>query len=184
MKEDLIRRCKDQATGKISNTLILFLTLLLIGFFIFCFYPIKVLKATNFQREEYLKSWRIKNGEIFAIEYIHSVEQSPVLENFLVEHKDIVLLDTYFHSYGAGLPATTPYKTEITDKGIHVYDINLKIEDLIYRTSSLGREHKLIFRNKDFMFLDFSNHRTGVRFQIDHMANLAYLIKECRYFGR
>lgn len=170
--------------GVFPNTLSLFLILAIMVGLIFSFFPIKVLKATNFQTKEYLKSWKIKDGEIFGIEYIHSVEQSPVLENFLVEDKDIILVDTYFHSYGAGLPATTPYKTEITDKGIHVYDMNLKIENLIYRTSSQGREHKLIFRNKDFMLLDFSTHRTAVRFHIDHMTNLAYIIKEGKYFER
>ncbi len=184
MKKESSKKHKDKGIGVFPNTLSLVLLIGFICLLIFCFYPIKVLKASNFKTGEYLKSWRIKDGEVFAIEYIHSVEQSPVLENFLVDKGDIILLDTYFHSFGAGLPATTPYKTEITDEGIHVYDMNLKIDNLIYRTSSQGREHKLIFRNRDFMLLDFSTHRTAVRFHIDYMTNLTYIIKEGNYFER
>ncbi|HLS53447.1 MAG TPA: DUF1850 domain-containing protein [Tissierellaceae bacterium] len=169
---------KGQGIGKLSNTLPYLIILLILIAVIYLLFPVKVLKASNFSNNEYLKAWKIKNGQVFSIEYIHSVEQSPVIENFLVKGRDIILQDTYFHSYGAGLPATTPYKFEITEDGLRVYDINLKIEDLIYRTSGEGREHKLILGNKEYMFLDFSPHRTGVKFDIGYMINLSYFIKE------
>ena len=178
MKKESSKATRTKGIGTIPNTLSYILILILLLVFIYLLWPTKVLRASNFKTGEELKQWKVGDGDIFSIEYIHSVEQSPVIENFLIDNKDIILQDTYFHSYGAGLPATTPYKTELTENGIRVYDINLKIEDLIYRTSSQGREHKVIVGNKDYMFLDFSSHRTGVRFELENMTRLKYLIKE------
>ncbi len=183
-KESSRQNIRRKGIGKLPNTFFPYLLLIIGISLIYLLFPIKVLKASNFKNGHYLKSWKIKDGEIFGIQYIHSVEQSPVLENFLVKGKDIRLQDTYFHSYGAGLPATTPYKTEITEDGIRVYDIDLKIDNLTYRTSSQGREHKLILRDKDYMFLDFSKHRTGVRFDIVYMTRIGQIIKEGKNFER
>lgn len=183
-KESSRQNTRRKGIGNLPNTFFPYILLVLAISLIYLFFPIKTLQASNFKNGQYLKSWKIKNGEIFSIEYIHSVEQSPVIENFLIDGKDIILQDTYFHSFGAGLPATTPYKTEITEDGIRVYDINLKIDNLIYRTSSEGREHKLILRNRDYMFLDFSSHRTGVRFDIVYMTRIGQIFKEGKSFER
>src|SRR5690625_5055305 len=72
--------------------------------------PIKVLMVEDYSNNEYLKAWRI--DESFAISYIHSVELTEVLEIYSVEDENMVLKETYFQSYGAGLPATTPYDFE------------------------------------------------------------------------
>ena len=44
-----------------------------------------------------------ENGE-FAIEFIHSVNQSPVRETFKVADKEIRPLSVRFFSFGAGMP--------------------------------------------------------------------------------
>ncbi|GHU49280.1 hypothetical protein FACS1894200_07760 [Spirochaetia bacterium] len=48
--------------------------------------------------------WPIKSGEEFGIEFIHSVNNSPVLETFVAEGSSIRAVRTRFYSYGAGMP--------------------------------------------------------------------------------
>jgi hypothetical protein len=47
--------------------------------------------------------WSVKEGTEFAIEFIHSVNQSPVREVFQVRGRRIVPVETVFSSFGAGM---------------------------------------------------------------------------------
>lgn len=138
--------------------------------------PLKTLVAENYNDNEYLKSWRINNG--FTISYTHSVELTEVLETYSIEGENIVLKETYFHSYGAGLPATTPYDFEMTPEGFRIFNIDEIMETLIYRTGAIRANHKLIIGDNEYEFLDFSQGQTAVHFQIENMSFLEYFTKE------
>lgn len=156
-----------------SNRIIIVIILILLILFIV---PIKVLIAEDYENGDYLKAWRIKDS--FTISYIHSVELTEVLEIYNIVDEEIVLEETYFHSYGAGLPATTPYDFEITPDGFRIFNIDEIIEKLIYRTGAIRANHKLIIGNKEYEFLSFSQGKTAVHFQIENMSFLKYIIKE------
>ena len=49
------------------------------------------------------KKWPVKEGDIFAIEFIHSVHQSPVRETFRIEGGVIKPEAVNFFSFGAGM---------------------------------------------------------------------------------
>jgi len=179
------KKSMDRGIGGVSNTLfrykkILSIILLFILLSIFLM-PIRVLLASNYKSGEYLKSWPIKKGEEFDIEYTHSVQLTPVIEIYFIDEIDnIVLKESYFHSYGAGLPSTTPYEFEITERGFRIYDINQIMENLIYRTGAVRANHKINMRNKTYLFLDFSAPREGVKFTIEKISLLSYLAKEVK----
>ena len=151
---------------------------LLLFIFILSFIPLKVLIAYDFRTNEYLKSWRISEEQTFTVVYTHSVQLTPVSEIYLIKDNKIVLIETYFHSYGAGLPSTTPYKFEITDNGFRIYDINEIMNNLIYRTGAVRANHKLLINGKEYKFLDFSEPREGVKLGIKNIAVFKYIIKE------
>lgn len=151
----------------------------LIGILIILLLPIYVLEASDYRTGEYLKGWCIKKGSDFSVEYTHSVQLTPVIEIYNIDEKgSIILKESYFYSYGAGLPATTPYKFEITPNGFRIYDINKKIDDLIYRTGAVIANHKINIKDKTYLFLDFSKPQTGVRFKVKKMPILQYVFKE------
>ncbi len=109
--------------------------------------PVKVLIASNYKTDEYIKSWKVRDGDSFTVEYTHSVQLTTVTETYIIDGENIILLESYFHSLGgAGLPATTPYKFEITEKGFRIYDINENMEYLVYRTGAERANHKLILK--------------------------------------
>lgn len=140
--------------------------------------PIKVLLASDYKTDDYIKSWRIKDGHTFKVEHTHSVQLTTVSEKYLIDGQDIVLIESIFHSYGAGLPATTPYKFELMKDGFRIYDINEKMEYLVYRAGAVRANHRLIYNDKQYDFLDFTEARKGVRFSINRMPYFIYKIRE------
>jgi len=179
------KKLMDRGIGVISNTLfhykkIIAIILLFISLGMFLM-PIRVLLASNYQTGEYLKIWPVKKGQEFDIEYTHSVQLTPVIEIYFVDRIDnIVLKESYFHSYGAGLPSTTPYEFEITEKGFRIYEINLIMEDLVYRTGAVRANHKINIGNEAYLFLDFSKPREGVKFTVENISLLSYIAKEVK----
>ncbi|MDR2149394.1 MAG: DUF1850 domain-containing protein [Spirochaetaceae bacterium] len=47
--------------------------------------------------------WSVKNGSEFAVEFVHSVNQSPVKDTFMVSGTTIRPVSTRFKSFGAGM---------------------------------------------------------------------------------
>ena len=121
----------------------------------------------------------MKDGETFIIAYTHSVELCPVTESYLIKDDKIILTETYFESYGAGLPATTPYTFEMKNKGFRIFNINEVMNNLVYRTGAERANHKLIYKNKTYKFLNFSKPRTGVEFKASKVSLLSYIVREC-----
>ncbi len=141
-------------------------------------FPIKVLKARDFRTDEYLKAWTIKNKDNFSVNYTHSVQLTEVKELYQVEGSKIILRETYFKSYGAGLPATTSYDFEITEEGFRIYNINEIITNLIYRTGAERADHRMLIHGREIRFLDFSKPRTGVKLDIGRMPFISYIVRE------
>lgn len=175
-KKELGKGAEDNFSTFPNYIVILIIIFIVIG--IVLLMPTKILLAQDYKTGEYLKSWKVKNGESFTIEYIHSVQLTPVTETYSIDDNNIILRETGFNSYGAGLPATTPYKFEITGTGFRIYDINEIMDYLVYRTGAERANHKLIYRNKHYEFLSFSKPRTGVQFKIKDIKIFSYIIRE------
>lgn len=141
------------------------------------FIPVKVLLAKDFRTNEYLDAWPITDGDSFSVLYTHSVQLCPVSETYIIRDENIILTETYFESFGAGLPSSTPYKFEITSTGFRIYEINELMDKLVYRTGAVRANHVLELNNKEYAFLEFSKPRTGVEFLIKDLSILSYLAR-------
>jgi len=62
-------------------------------------------------------SWALEEPGEFSIEYIHSVNMSPVRETFVYEGKKIRLKSVRFHSFGAGMQSYTDEGQALTRDG-------------------------------------------------------------------
>lgn len=181
MKKESSNNKLGKGAGKNSSTFpnyLVVLIILIISIGIMALLPAKVLLAFDYKTEEYYKSWRIKDGDSFTVEYTHSVQLTPVTETYKIDGYNIILKETTFKSYGAGLPSTTPYKFEITGNGFRIYDINEKMDYLVYRTGAERANHKLIYGNKNYNFLDFSKPRSGVQFKIIKRKFFSHILRE------
>ena len=167
----------ERAFNTLPNYFKVILSIVIISFFL-SFLPMKVLLTKDYKTNKYIKSWRIRDKESFTVEYIHSVELTPVSERYIIDGNKIILVESYFKSYGAGLPSTTPYEFEITDKGFRIYDINETMEYLVYRTGAERSNHRLILGDREYVFLEFTEPRSGLEFTVKKISVLRYLIKE------
>lgn len=171
---------KGEGIERLLNTFTLHYhrILLLVILILVLFFPLKLLLATDYKTDEYIKAWRVKDNS-FSVVYTHSVQLTEVIEIYDIKGEQIILKESYFKSYGAGLPATTPYSFEITDKGFRIYDINQIMDNLIYRTGAEIANHRLIIGNKEYRFLDFSNPRSGIKFSVKRVPFMIFIVKEC-----
>jgi hypothetical protein len=62
-------------------------------------------------------SWPVGDGAEFAIEFIHSVNQSPVRETFKIEGKQIRPESVRFYSFGAGMQTDLEAGQTMTQDG-------------------------------------------------------------------
>ncbi len=126
---------------------------------------------------------RIQTGlnEILVIRYIHSVMKTPVYEYYRVmPDRRLLLTETEFSSYGAGLPEKGEYDFEITDKGFRVYNINHPFGFIVYRTAPIGTgaEITLIAGGEEHPLLSLSEERTPVRITIKKDPTWLFQIRE------
>jgi hypothetical protein len=49
--------------------------------------------------------WALKEGEAFSIEFVHSVNKSPVRDTFVREGRLIKPVEARYYSFGAGMPS-------------------------------------------------------------------------------
>lgn len=159
--------------------LILVSFLILISLLFFLVWPHHWLLARDDRSGAHLGMWRIEPEEPFTIIYIHSVQLSPVTETYHFNPSgDLILDETLFSSYGAGLPATTPYDFEITEDSFRIYNIQLKMEHLVYRTGAVRANHRLLIGDQDIPFTTFSEPRQAVELTYARKPLLYYVIKE------
>ncbi|NMB27787.1 MAG: DUF1850 domain-containing protein [Tissierellia bacterium] len=171
MKKASINNKLGKGSILLAALIIIFITILL--------FPVYILKASHYRDGEYLKSWLVKRGDSFSIKYTHSVQLTPVIEAYYIDEEGEIILDeSYFYSYGAGLPSDTPYKFETTKNGFRIYDIDELMDNLIYRTGAVRANHKINIKGKTYPFLDFSEPRTGIKFEVEQSFLLQHILKE------
>lgn len=151
---------KSNRRGKIlGSSLILSLFL----FFLLSSRPRLLLLDQDYKR---LADFR---PEDFSIIYTHSVERTDVRENYRIEAGKIILTETYFSSYGAGLPATTKDDFEITEDGFHIYNIDREFEEVIYRSGKKLANHRLLIGEKEYRLSDFNRPGQLIRFTVEKL---------------
>lgn len=71
------------------------------------FIPLHILEIRDTRQGKTVFMQRVSPGEFFSLEFIHSVEKSPVMDFFRLDNDyHIVLYETAFRSLNTGLPAT------------------------------------------------------------------------------
>ena len=86
-------------------------------------------------------SYPISTDDHFSIEFIHSVNNSPVVEYYKIDkNNDIYVYKTKYYNYGAGVPTNIKDNETISygeDGSMIIDHINKKIDDLYYYLSDI-----------------------------------------------
>jgi hypothetical protein len=93
----------------------------------------------------------IEPGESFTIRYIHSVDISPVYEVFYAdEKKGIVIKETYFKMFGAGM-GHWPGRGSIVEQSgwTFIKDMNIAIGEFYLRIGAPSVDHTLLIKGQE-----------------------------------
>lgn len=143
---------------------------------VYLLYPVDLLEARDFDNLERLKIFRPRD-KTFTIAYTHSVMLSQVTETYEIKNGDIVLLESTFRDYGAGLPSSTPYDFEIDeDKNFRIFNIKQVLNPLVYRTGATRANHRILVNEKEIDFRSFSEKREAVEFRALRKCRIYYIL--------
>lgn len=112
-------------------------------------YPLSLIIEKRDGKE--LISMPIEPGELFIIRYIHSVDISPVYEVFYVdEKKGIIIKETYFKMFGAGM-GHWPGRGRIIEKNgwIFIKDMNITLGEFYLRVGAPSVDHTILIREEE-----------------------------------
>ncbi len=93
----------------------------------------------------------IQAGESFSIRYIHSVDESPVYEVFYAdEKKGILIQETYFKMFGAGM-GHWPGRGKIVGQNgwIFIKDMNIPIGEFYLRIGAPCVDHTILIKGQE-----------------------------------
>ncbi len=150
------------------------LSILLFVIFVFGLYPLQILSVKD--GEGNIKYWQfINEKDQFTISCIHSVEKTPVDEIYSIQNGDIVLKETVYSDFGAGLPyqATGTQKFSHEGKVFRITGYNIEIPVLYIRVGRFA-EHTFTFEDKEYKLTKWAKPGENLAFDIEK-TNLFHL---------
>jgi len=120
------------------------------------------LVVSNFSSAEVITSLKVKPGDHFTIRYIHSVDKTPIFEEFRLDRdQGLVLVKTWFTMFGAGL-GHWPGHGDLTQDAdwITIDHIEQPLGSFILRIGALSVGHTIIYHNQK---INLSRLAPGVR---------------------
>ena len=126
-----------------------------------------VLEIRGTVSREIYGEWPMEEGEEFAIEFIHSVNQSPVRETFVIEENMIRLHSVRFYSVGAGIPDHLEEGWEMSRDGeamlITGFNTSFRELNLIVGTVS---DHLLLLRGENISLRDLCGRNAHITMRV------------------
>ncbi len=123
----------------------------------------------NTETKEVYTSYPMKTGDIFAVEFIHSVNRSPVRDFYEIRSDGgIYVIQTNYYGFGAGVQ-TELNPGEILEYGddgsMQVKNINIRIPELIYVVGTVS-DHILYIHGAEVSLLNLCGKNSKVSFTV------------------
>ena len=115
----------------------------------------------------------------FAIQYIHSVERTPVWDYFKTKEDQIVLKATKYESYGAGLPFLNQNDYIVKNDKFIIDNINTNLREIPVRISDYAK-HKLLINNQVYKLYKLTATQNLVLIKIEDKNLYQLLLWEVR----
>ncbi|RYD05941.1 hypothetical protein N752_06765 [Desulforamulus aquiferis] len=119
----------------------------------------------------------------FTIEYIHSVQKTPVQEKFiLAPGNKIILTETTFQSFGVGTPFLADEGTLVNKNGTFVLtDLSRSFESINLGFLPLTK-HTIVYRNDTYNFSDYFKPNSLIIVQAEQYtpAKIIWQVLGCR----
>lgn len=138
---------------KLNNAIVIITMALL--FYTSCNVAKKTLIIYNIPSEQSIRkeiSYRLDKNDFFSVEFIHSVNNSPVIEYYKFDDQNnIYVYKTIYYNYGAGVPTDIANDETMSfgDDGSMIIDhIDKRIDNLTFYLSDI-HDHILKINDKN-----------------------------------
>ena len=111
----------------------------------------QVLEITDSVSGKIYDRWPLEDGGTFAIEFIHSVNNSPVRETFIAKEDEIHLQGLRFYSFGAGIPVPDEHQLTYDGDAMIITGFTASFRELNYIVGTVS-DH-LLFVNDEIVSL-------------------------------
>ncbi|MEA1921391.1 MAG: DUF1850 domain-containing protein [Pseudomonadota bacterium] len=109
------------------------------------------LVVSHFSTAKVIASLKVESGDKFTIRYIHSVDKTPIFEEFRLDReKGLVLEKTWFTMFGAGLGHWPGHgKLSQDSEWITIDNIEQPLDSFILRIGSPSVGHTIIYHDQE-----------------------------------
>ena len=125
----------------------------------------------------------INIDEKFTIKYTHSVNKSPVEDSIKWNGNKLVICETLYQSYGAGIP-NEPENGQIltwTERGLLLSNINLE-RDFINLFVGTVADHYLIYRGQEYQLKKLAGEQALLNISVKRLSVFNMLFRK-KYIG-
>ncbi len=131
----------------------------------------------DFKTDKLLYAAEVKIGDKFSIVYFHSVNKSPIEDQFCITGDYSILLQkSVFKSFGAGVPSnkTEGGRFEFYKDRIEVADINRKICNFLLSVGVTANHH-FMMNGQDVKLDQLSSPQSSLHFVVEKITVYQYL---------
>lgn len=133
--------------------------------FIFLLPQKKILIDAEEEKDLYLPDER------FEIHWIHSIEKEEWFEVYEIKDETLVLTESHFKTFGAGVPSDSDEPAEMTADGFVKYTINDEYQD-IYLNVSDNVKTKIVQQDKEVLLYELYEPYTAVEIKVEYISLL------------
>ncbi|MDR2483875.1 MAG: DUF1850 domain-containing protein [Treponema sp.] len=111
--------------------------------------------------------WPVKEGDIFAVEFIHSVNNTPVRETFMLSGLEIRPIASRFSSFGAGIQTNLEEGQELARDGefLLITGFGASYKELNYIVGTVS-DHLLYIHNEKISLRDRCGKNAHIRIRV------------------
>jgi len=160
------------------NKLFFFMLLVLILFSV-GFYPLfLVLEVVSSNSEKTILAIPVSSGDTFAIRFTHSVQRTPVDEVFSIRGAKMVLEETIYSSYGAGLPSEIYGSQQffLENGNFIIKGFDREFKEIPIFVGEVVANHTLVFADKVFPLVSFGLAGKPIRIHLQRYSLISYIL--------
>ena len=109
-----------------------------------------------------------EDGLMFSVEFIHSVNQTPVKDTYIIENGEIRAYSTLYRSFGAGVQTALEGNQKMTydeDGNMIITGFDITYDPLRYIVGTVS-DHILTFEGKEISLRDMCGRNAKVVFEV------------------
>lgn len=107
-------------------------------------------------------------AKTFELHWIHSIEKEEWYEVYEISDRDLLLTETYFKTFGAGVPNDSETVAEVTEDGFVKYTVNDHYPDL-YLNVSENVKTTIVQEGKEVYLYEIYQPYTAVEISVKYI---------------